>query len=361
MAEDTDPQSKTEEPTQRRLDEARKQGDVAKSSDLPPWASITAAAGVLALAGSFLARNLVISLLPFIAHPDAFSLDHGGAEGVARLAMGAAWPFLLTVMSAAALAGAAGHIVQQGFLWAPGKLAPNIDKVSPLAGFKRLFGLDGLIQFFKSLAKVILIGLICWLALKPRLNEMEELGLTDPLAMGPFMVDVLKTLFFSVLGVLGVGAIADWILQRRRFMARMRMSREEVKEDLRQSEGDPQIKARQRQLRIQRARRRMMQNVPKATVVITNPTHFAVALRYDTNDAPAPICVAKGVDSLALRIREVAKANNVPVIDDPPLARALYAAVDVEEIIPQQHYEAVAKIIGFILGTARKSARRARV
>ena len=105
----------------------------------------------------------------------------------------------------------------------------------------------------------------------------------------------------------------------------------------------------------------MMQNVPKATVVITNPTHFAVALRYDTNDAPAPICVAKGVDSLALRIREVAKANNVPVIDDPPLARALYAAVDVEEIIPQQHYEAVAKIIGFILGTARKSARRARV
>ena len=361
MAEDTDPQSKTEEPTQRRLEEARRQGDVAKSPDLPPWASMTAAAGVLAIAGTFLARNMVIALLPFIAHPDAFELDHGGAVGVARMAVGAAWPFLLTVLSAAALAGAAGNIIQHGFLWAPGKLAPNIDKVSPLSGFKRLFGLDGLIHFFKSLAKVILIGVICWMALKPRLNEMTGLGLMDPLAMGPFMVEVLKTLFFSVLGVLGVGAIADWILQRQRFMARMRMSREEVKEDLRQSEGDPHIKARQRQIRLQRAKRRMMQNVPKATVVIANPTHFAVALRYDTDEAPAPICLAKGMDSLALKIRQVAEANNVPVIEDPPLARALYAAVDIEQVIPQQHYEAVAKIIGFILAAGRKGARRARV
>ena len=139
------------------------------------------------------------------------------------------------------------------------------------------------------------------------------------------------------------------------------VSREEIKEDLRQSEGDPHIKARQRQLRLQRAKRRMMQNVPKATVVIANPTHFAVALRYDTSEAPAPVFVAKGMDSLALKIREVAEAYNVPVIEDPPLARALYAAVDMEQVIPQQHYEAVAKIIGFILGAGRKAARRARV
>jgi flagellar biosynthetic protein FlhB len=264
-------------------------------------------------------------------------------------------------MLTAAAAGAAGNILQHGVLWAPAKLAPNPDKVSPLSGFKRLFGLDGLIHFFKSLAKVILIGVICWLALKPRLTDLAGLSLMDPLAMGPFMVGVLKTLFFSVLGVLGVGAIADWMLQRQRFMQRMRMSREEVKEDLRQSEGDPHVKARQKQLRMQRAKRRMMQNVPKATVVIANPTHFAVALRYDTNEAPAPVCVAKGMDSLALKIREVAEANNVPVIEDPPLARALYAAVEMEQIIPQQHYEAVAKIIGFILGAGRKGARRARV
>jgi flagellar biosynthetic protein FlhB len=302
----------------------------------------------------------VVSLLPFVAHPDAIELDHGGAVVVARMAINAAWPILLTVLLTAAAAGAAGNLVQTGFMWAPAKTAPNPEKVSPLAGFKRLFGLDGLIHFFKSVGKVLLIGVVCWLALKPKLGEMEGLGLLDPLAMGPFMVDVLKTLCFSVLGVLGVGAIADWVLQRHRFTQRLRMSREEIKDDLRQSEGDPHIKARQKQLRMQRAKRRMMQNVPKATVVIANPTHFAVALRYDTSEAPAPICVAKGVDSLALKIREMAEKHNVPVIEDPPLARALYAAVDMDRVIPPQHYEAVAKIIGFILGAGRKGARRAR-
>ena len=155
-----------------------------------------------------------------------------------------------------------------------------------------------------------------------------------------------------------MGAIGDWVLQRQRFTARLRMSREEIKEELRQSEGDPHVKGRQKQIRLQRGKRRMMQKVPKATVIIANPTHFAVALRYDTSEAPAPICVAKGVDSLALKIREVAKKHNVPVIEDPPLARALYAAVEMDQMIPQLHYEAVAKIIGFILGTGRKTARR---
>jgi flagellar biosynthetic protein FlhB len=275
------------------------------------------------------------------------------------MALGAAWPVLLTVLLTAAAAGAAGNLVQTGFLWAPERIAPNPEKVSPLAGFKRLFGLDGLIHFFKSIAKVALVGVICWLSLKPKLAQLMGLNLIDPLAMGPFLADVLKNLCFSVIGVMGVSAIADWMLQRQRFRQRMRMSREEIKEDLRQSEGDPHVKARQRQLRIQRAKRRIMQNVPTATVVITNPTHFAVALRYDVNEAPAPICVAKGVDSLALRIRQMAEKHNVPVIEDPPLARALYAAVDMDKVIPAQHYEAVAKIIGFILSRGRKAPRRA--
>ncbi len=361
MAEDSDPESKTQEPTQRRLEEARRQGDVAKSPDLPPWASMTAAAGVLAISGGWMARNLVTALLPFIAHPDAFSLEHGGAATVARLAVGAAEPVLIIVMVTAGAAGAAGNLIQHGFIWAPSKAAPSIGKISPLAGFKRLFGLDGIVHFLKSIAKVGLIGVVCWMALRPRLAEMAGLTLLDPLAMTPFLIDVLKALFFSVLGVLGVGAIIDWIWQRQRFMQRMRMSREEVKEDLRQSDGDPQVKGKQKQLRMQRARRRMMQKVPTATVVVVNPTHYAVALRYDAQDTPAPICVAKGIDSLALKIKDIAKAHNVPVIEDPPLARALYATVEIEQIIPQQHYEAVAKIIGFILGGGRKAARRTRL
>jgi flagellar biosynthetic protein FlhB len=149
---------------------------------------------------------------------------------------------------------------------------------------------------------------------------------------------------------------ADWFIQKQRFMARMRMSKEEQKEEFKNTEGDPHVKAKQKQLRAERARRRMMQAVPKATVVVMNPTHYAVALKYVQGEDAAPICVAKGMDAVALKIREVAKDSNVPVIEDPPLARALYAAVEIDDVIPAAHFEAVAKIIGFIL---RQSRRRA--
>ena len=168
----------------------------------------------------------------------------------------------------------------------------------------------------------------------------------------------LRRLVFAVAAFLTLVAGADWFWQRQRFMTRMRMSKEELKEDYKQSEGDPHIKAKQKQMRNARAKRRMMAAVPNATVVVMNPTHYAVALKYDTSEAPAPLCVAKGVDSLALKIREIAEAAGVPVIEDPPLARALYAAVDIDEIIPPAHYEAVAKIIGFILNAGRKVAAR---
>jgi flagellar biosynthetic protein FlhB len=172
-----------------------------------------------------------------------------------------------------------------------------------------------------------------------------------------FMVDILKALFESVLGAMGVGAIADWVWQRQRFAKRMRMSREEVKDEARQADGDPHVRAKQKQIRMDRARRRMMNNVSTATVVVMNPTHYAVALRYDTKEAPAPLCVAKGIDSLALKIREVAEANNVPIIEDPPLARALYATVDLDQTIPREHFEAVAKVIGFVLSGSRRRAK----
>ncbi|MFA5601385.1 MAG: EscU/YscU/HrcU family type III secretion system export apparatus switch protein, partial [Phenylobacterium sp.] len=151
----------------------------------------------------------------------------------------------------------------------------------------------------------------------------------------------------------------DWFWQRARFMKRMRMTKEELKDEFKQTEGDPHVKARQRQLRIQRSRRRMMAQVPEATVVIMNPTHFAVALKYEVGEASAPTCVAKGLDSLALKIRDVARDAGVPVVEDPPLARALYAAVEIDEQIPPKHYEAVAKVIGFVLSAARNRGARA--
>jgi flagellar biosynthetic protein FlhB len=177
--------------------------------------------------------------------------------------------------------------------------------------------------------------------------------------MLPFLADILRRLVFAVLALMLVVAGADWFWQRQRFMARMRMTKEELKEDYRQSEGDPHVKAKQKQKRAEAARRRMMQAVPTATVVIANPTHFAVALKYEQGEDAAPICVAKGVDSIALKIREIAEEAGVPVVEDPPLARALYAAVEIDDLIPQAHYEAVAKIIGFILGAGRRAVAKA--
>jgi flagellar biosynthetic protein FlhB len=193
--------------------------------------------------------------------------------------------------------------------------------------------------------------------LAPHARELPGLITVGPLGVLSYSLDVGRSLMLAVLALLGVGALLDFIWQRQRFLTRMRMTKEELKEDFKQSEGDPHVRARQRQIRMERARRRMIQQVPKATVVVVNPTHYAVALRYEQGETPAPECVAKGVDAVALRIRAVAEEAGVPVIEDPPLARALYANVEVDEIIPQQHYEAVAKIIGFILAGRRRRAR----
>jgi flagellar biosynthetic protein FlhB len=159
---------------------------------------------------------------------------------------------------------------------------------------------------------------------------------------------MMIALMASTLVFLVLGAGADFIWQRIRFAKRQRMTKEEVKEEYKNTEGDPHVKAKLKQIRMQRSRQRMMQNVPKATVIVTNPTHYSVALRYEAGDA-APVCVAKGVDALALRIREVAREHDVPIVENVPLARALYAAVDIDETIPREHFEAAARVIGFVM------------
>ena len=350
MAEESDSGSKTEEPTGRKLEQAREKGDVPKTQDLPHLTSFSAAAAAIVMFGGWMSQQLTNGLLPFLDHPGSIRLEGGGGEAVARQAMMAGAPFIIIVLSAAALAGVGGHLVQTGLLWTPDRLNFDFNKVSPLSGFKKLFGIDALIQFGKSLIKVILVAAIAWMVVKPHVAEMRDLAATDPNAILPYVIDILKKLAFAIGAFMLLITGADWFIQRQRFMARQRMTKEEVKEEYKQTEGDPHIKGRQRALRIQRARRRMMSAVPNATVVVMNPTHYAVALKYEEGAGAAPQCVAKGMDAIALRIRAVAEENGVAVIEDPPLARALYAAVEVDEFIPVTHYEAVAKIIGFVLG-----------
>ncbi len=354
MADESDSSTKTEEASPRKLEEARKQGNVAKSSDVPAFATLAAAAGFLAIAGGWMSRNLAAQLLPFVAHPDSFDLSGDGGVIVMRRALLALAPIVIGVMSAAALAGVAGNLIQTGFMFVPSKLMPDASKLSPAEGFKRLFGLDGMIHFLKSALKIGLVAAVAWLVMRPHLGDFQLLVGMDPNALLPLAIEMLKALFWGVLALLGAGALADWFWQRQRFMQRMRMTKEEMKDDFKQSEGDPHIRARLRQMRYERAKKRMMQNVPKATVVVMNPTHYAIALRYEAGDTPAPLCVAKGIDDVAFRIREVAEANNIPIIEDAPLARALYATVEIDEVIPREHYEAVAKVIGFVMQQAKR-------
>jgi flagellar biosynthetic protein FlhB len=354
MAEDTDSGSKTEEASPRKLEQAKQNGDVAKSQDVSGVASLAAVVAVILMAGGWLATNLATQLQPFIAHPDSYDLANGGAVLLMQRALRAAMPAMAAVLGAAALAGVSGNVIQQGFLFTPSKLAPDLSRLSPLKGLERMFGIDGLVHFLKSILKIGLVGWVAWLAIKPHLNDFERLSEIQPIGMLTVAFDMLRALFFAVLALLAVGAGIDWFWQRQRFMQRMRMSKEELKEDFKQAEGDPHIKAKLKQLRNERSKRRMMQNVKKATVVVMNPTHYAVALRYETGETAAPLCVAKGLDFMALKIRELAEEAGVAVIEDPPLARALYATVEVNEAIPREHYEAVAKVIGFVMQTARR-------
>jgi flagellar biosynthetic protein FlhB len=357
MAEQPDRSSQTEEPTKRKLDEARRKGDVVKSQDVAAFTALAAASGVLLMGGDWIARATAEALLPFLAHPEAIDLSGEGSVGVMRAAMAASLPVLL-ILVVAAVGGVAGNLLQHGFLWAPSKLAPELSKIDPIQGFKRMFGLEGVIAFGKSLAKLLAVVAICWSVLKPRIGALEAMPSLSPAAILPYSAEVLRALLIAILVVTALIAGVDWLIARQRFMARMRMSREDVKQENRETDGDPHVKARQKQIRATRARRRMIQNVPKATVVVTNPTHYAVALRYEQGETAAPVCVAKGVDRLALKIRAVAEASGIPVIEDPPLARALHAAIDVDEIIPREHYQAVAQIIGFVMGAGARTASR---
>ena len=359
MAENENGASKSEEATPRRLEEARKEGDVAKSMELVHVSALGGTFLVLTMAGGTMARGLADSLLPFIAHPDSISLQGAAGQAVTWQVMMAAAPALVTVLGGTMLAGIGGNVIQHGVLFTTAKLQPNLSKLSIAEGFKRVFGIDGLMNFLRSALKVLLVSAVAWWVLAPHAKEFPGLVTMGPVSMLNYSTGLASSLMFAVLSLLALGAILDWVWQRQRFMVRLRMTKEEVKEDFRQSEGDPHVKARQRQIRLERARRRMIQQVPKATVVVMNPTHYAVALRYEQGETPAPQCVAKGMDAVALRIRQIAEEAGVPVIEDPPLARALFANVEIDQIIPHQHYEAVAKIIGFILA-AKRPRQRAR-
>jgi flagellar biosynthetic protein FlhB len=359
MAEDQDKSQQTEEPTAKRLEQAHESGDAIKSAELTTFILLGAGTLAIAMFGKYAALSLASSLTLFLQQPDAMSVDGAGLIAMMRLLLPkiafAVAPFFAVMITA----GVAGHVLQSRPSFSFDKIAPDFSKVSPMAGFKRLFGVEGWMNLLKGLAKIAVVGMAIWTQLWPERGGLEAILNQSTAAVAADMTRLLFKVLMASLATLGVIAGLDYFWQRMRFMARNRMSKQEIKEEYRQNEGDPTIKAKIRQLRHERARKRMMAAVPQATVVIMNPTHYAVALKYESGKMAAPVCVAKGIDALALRIRAVAEENDVPVVENPPLARALHAAIEIDDPVPPEHFKAVAQVIGYVLRLQGKLPARA--
>jgi flagellar biosynthetic protein FlhB len=349
MADDRDDSQRTEEPTQRRLDQAHEHGDIVKSQEVSTFAVLLGATIAIALFGSAAAGGFARTFRVFLEQPEQIPIDSTGAM---TLLHGSVWhlaAILAPIFGVMVFAGLAGHILQHRPAFSTERLKPDLSKLSLLKGLKRMLGVEGLSNLAKGLIKIAIAAAAVWTTLWPMRGKVEGIMTQSPLAVASDISDMVIHLLIAALAVLAAIAVLDYVFQYYRFMQRNRMSRQEMKEEYRQSEGDPAVKAKIKQIRAEKSRRRMMAAVPGATVVIMNPTHYAIALKYEAGEMAAPVCVAKGVDALALRIRDVAEENDVPVVENPPLARALYAAIEIDEAVPQEHYKAVAQVIGYVM------------
>src|SRR5436190_12222881 len=359
MAEDQDKSQQTEEPTAKRLEQARENGDVVKSPEVTTFILLGRGTLAIAMFGKYTAMGLARSLSLFLQQPDSMSVDGPGLAAMMRLLLPQIALALAPFFAVMIVASLAGHVLQSRPGFSFDKIAPDLSKISPMAGFQRLFGAEGWMNLLKGLAKIAVVGVAIWTQLWPERHNLEAILNQSTVAVLGDMSRLLFKVLMASLATLGLIAGLDYFWQRMRFMARNRMSKQEIKEEYRQNEGDPTIKAKIRQLRHERARKRMMTAVPQATVVIMNPTHYAVALKYESGKMAAPVCVAKGIDALALRIRAVAEENDVPVVENAPLARALHAAIEIDDPVPPEHFKAVAQVIGYVMRLQGKLPARA--
>ncbi len=359
MAEDQDKAQQTEEPTAKRLEQARENGDVVKSTEVTTFILLGGGTLAIAMFGKYTAVGLAHTLSLFIERPEAMQVDGAGLAAMMRLLLPQIAFTLGPFFAVMILAGLAGQVLQARPSIAFDKIVPDFSKVSPLAGFKRLFGAESWMNLVKGLIKIAIVGLAIWTQLWPERGTLDSILNQSTAAVAGDMAHLLFKVLMAALASLAVIAGLDYFWQRMRWLSRNRMSKQEIKEEYRQNEGDPTIKAKIRQLRHERSRKRMMAAVPNATVVVMNPTHYAVALQYESGKMAAPVCVAKGVDALALRIRAVAEEHDVPVVENPPLARALYAAIEIDEPVPAEHFKAVAQVIGYVFRLQGKMPARA--
>ncbi|MDB5672985.1 MAG: flagellar biosynthetic protein FlhB [Alphaproteobacteria bacterium] len=356
MSEGPDKDQKTHDPTDKKLADARQKGDVALSSEMRHAVMFVGMLMVIGTMGAWAFTRLSQLMIGMWGGAADHAIDPRNAQslftGVASSVVVAMGPMMATLTGLALLT-----LFLQGrpnLSWS--RVKPNFKKLAPWSGLARMFGPRAFVEFAKTLAKFGAVAIVCTTLLWPKVAGLERLVGAGPHEVGLVAGSLIRTMVKAVAMLAGAIALFDFIYQRRTYLAKMRMSLQEIKDEHKQSEGDPKIKGKIRQIQAQRARKRMMAAVPTASVIVTNPTHYSVALKYDHGAMNAPIVVAKGVDDVAFRIREVAKENGVPIVASPALARALFASVDIDHPIPTEHYAAVAEIIGYVMKLSRRSA-----
>lgn len=348
MAEDQDDSQKTEDPTHRRLEEAFKRGQIFQSREVSNFIMLLSFALVLSAMVPLAMGMAVPNLERFISSPHLYSAE---SESMHRLLTDVTLKGIMVLMVIVAgifVAALASNMLQRrtGFSWEP--LMPKLEKISPIKGFGRIFSMRSVVEFVKGLIKIGIIGFVATSAALPYMDRLYQLPGYDMPDLLDFIGGITMKMMVAICIAMAFVAVLDYFYQRFEYMKSLRMSRQELRDEFKESEGDPHVKARVRAIRAERARKRMMAAVPTADVVITNPTHFAVALKYDRATMPAPIMVAKGQDNIALKIREIAEENKVTVVENPPVARALFANVEIDQPIPAEYYQAVAEIIGYV-------------
>jgi len=356
MADDRS-QERNEQATPHRRDEARRKGQVAKSQEVN---------SVLMLSAGLLLLTAFFPYLVETTREMLFTFLRAAGDGAdAQYRFGAMFQSSLTTMARVLAPVAVGTVAvaivanvgQVGFLAAPSVLEPKFEKINPIEGFKRIFGKRGMFELAKGLAKIAIVGLIAWSTYRGRLAGLTEFMFAVPAAMLPGAMHMAALFLIRALVAMAALAILDFVWQKWEHEKSIRMSVQDIKEELKENEGDPLLKSRVRAIQKQIASQRMMDSVKDAALVITNPTHYAVALGYDEGNDPAPRVLAKGMNEIARRIRELAREHNVPIVEEPPLARMLYRDCEIGHVIPATLYEAVARVLAYVFSIRAKGRR----
>jgi flagellar biosynthetic protein FlhB len=352
MAEnDTDSEdTKTEDPSQKKLDDAIKGGQVVNSKEVTSFLMLLSITVVIIWVMPYIVESMLYKLRSIVENAATTKIHPYGIGGalvdVVYKIVAYTSPIFLVVVTVAIFSS---YIQQGEFVFSGKPIQPSLSKISIIKGFSRLFSTKNFVEFIKNLLKLMVVAIIVTVVI---VNDIKELNQYQKLSVYGILMQLQYMAYHILIAmtlIMAVIAGADFAFQKYQHFMNLKMTKQEVKEEYKQLEGNPEIKRRVRSMRYEQSQKRIQQIIPKSTVIITNPEHYAIALEYDPETMPAPICVAKGTDLIAQKIKEIAKEHDVPIVESPPLARALYKDVDIDETIPVEHFEAVARVISYVM------------